>query len=66
MHMKRTNLVLDGQLLDEARKAVGLKTYSDVVNLALKELVNKMKFAQIDTYAHTGIWDGDLSAMRGD
>jgi len=64
--MKRANLALDGQLLDEARKAAGIKTYSEVINLALKELVNKMKFAQIDTYPYAGIWDGDLSAMRGD
>jgi Arc/MetJ family transcription regulator len=64
--MKRTNLVLDEHLLDAARVAAGLKTYSEVVNLALKEFLRRKNFEKIDTYAGSGIWDGDLSRMRGD
>jgi Arc/MetJ family transcription regulator len=66
MCMKRTNLVLDEQLLDEARKSAGLKTYSEVVNLALRELVRKNTFERIDGYANSGIWDGNLADMRGE
>ncbi len=66
MRMKRTNLVLDEVLLDEAHKALGSKTYSEVVNLALKELLRRTTFAAIDGYAHSGVWEGDLGAMRGD
>jgi Arc/MetJ family transcription regulator len=66
MRMKRTNLVLDEQLLDDARKALGSRTYSEVVNLALRELLRHKTFAGIDRYAHSGVWEGDLSEMRGD
>ena len=64
MHMKRTNLVLDEQLLDAAQLAVGLKTYSDVVNLALSELVRRKTFEKIDRYASSDVWEGDLAELR--
>ena len=64
--MRRTNLVLDGELLDKARKAAGSKTYSEVVNLALRELLRRKTFAGIDSYADSGVWEGDLREMRGD
>ena len=66
IHMRRTNLVLDEVLLDDARKALGFKTYSEVVNVALRELLRRTTFAGIDRYAHSGIWEGDLAEMRGD
>ena len=66
MHMKRTNLVLDEQMLDAAKGLTGAKTYSQVVNLALEELVSRRKFARIDRYASSGVWEGDLSKMRDD
>ncbi len=64
--MKRTNLVLDEQLLDAAQVAVGLKTYSDVVNLALSELVRRKTFERIDLYASSDVWDGNLAELRED
>jgi len=64
--MRRTNLVLDEQLLDRARKALGFKTYSEVVNVALGELLRRTTFAGIDRYIHSGVWEGDLGEMRGD
>lgn len=64
--MKRTNLVLDEQALEEARKESRLKTYSDVVNLALKEFVRRKTFARIDEYASTDVWEGSLKEMRED
>lgn len=64
--MKRTNLVLDEQILDRAKSIMGAKTYSDVVNLALRELVRRKTFEQIDSYASSGVWEGDLAEMRED
>lgn len=66
IHMKRTNLVLDEQVLDQAKALTGTKTYSEVVNLALSELVRRRTFAQIDDYASSDVWEGDLSEMRDD
>jgi Arc/MetJ family transcription regulator len=64
--MKRTNLVLDEQVLDQAKALTGTKTYSEVVNLALSELVRRRTFARIDDYASSDIWEGNLSEMRDD
>jgi Arc/MetJ family transcription regulator len=64
--MKRTNLVLDEQILNEARKLAGARTYSEVVNLALRELVRRASFSRIDGFANSGIWDGNLGDLRDD
>lgn len=64
--MKRTNLVLDEQTLEIAKAMTGSKTYSDVVNFALQELIRRITFAQIDEYASSDVWEGDLSRMRDD
>ena len=64
--MKRTSLVLHEQILDAAKTASGLKTYSDVVNLALREYVNRRKFEQLDHFAARDIRQGRLSSMRDD
>jgi len=64
--MKRTNLVLNEQLLEEALRLSGERTYSGVVNRALDDFVRRMKARRILELAHSGLWPGDLSAMRGD
>jgi Arc/MetJ family transcription regulator len=64
--MKRTNLVLDEHILDEARTLAGTRTYSEVVNLALRELVRRISFTRIDGFANSGVWDGNLGDMRDD
>ena len=64
--MKRTNLVLDEKLLEEATKLVGSKTYSATVNTALEELIRLRKMQAITRYFGSGLWDGNLSEMRRD
>ncbi len=64
--MKRTNLVLDEQLLDEAKRLSGERTYSATVNRALADLVRRVHAGQILELAGSGLWEGDLAAMRGD
>jgi hypothetical protein len=41
--MRRTNLVLDEQLLEEATHALEAKTYSAAVNRALAEVIRLKK-----------------------
>jgi len=41
--MKRTNVILDEQLLKDAVELTGEKTYSAVINRALSEIVRKLK-----------------------
>ncbi len=64
--MKRTNLVLDREALEEARRALGTKTYSDTVNQALADVVRRHKMRCIVQFFGKGYWKGDLSAMRDD
>ncbi len=64
--MKRTNLVLDEHILEEAVRLSGERTYSRVVGLALADFVRRMKARRILDLAGSGLWEGDLSAMRRD
>jgi Arc/MetJ family transcription regulator len=64
--MKRTNLVLDEELLQTATRLLGAKTYSAAVNHALAETIRVAKVRGLADLVGTGIWDGDLSRMRDD
>lgn len=64
--MKRTNLVLDEDLLEEATRLSGEKTYSRTVSRALAEFVLRYKARQILTLAGSGAWSGDIGEMRRD
>ena len=64
--MRRTNLVLDEHLLDEATRALGAKTYSAAVNTALEEIIRLKKIQRVPEFFGSGIWEGDLAAMRED
>ncbi len=64
--MKRTNLVLDEDLLEEALRLSGERTYSRAVGRALDEFVRRVRARRILDLAGSGSWVGDLSEMRGD
>jgi Arc/MetJ family transcription regulator len=66
IHMKRTNLVLDEDLLERATRLSGEKTYSGAVQRALKEFVRRAEARQILDLRGSGLWEGDLGEMRGD
>jgi Arc/MetJ family transcription regulator len=64
--MKRTNLVLDEDLLETALRLSGERTYSAVVNRALEDLVRRIKAGRILELAGSSLWEGDLGQMRED
>jgi hypothetical protein len=64
--MKRTNLVLDERLLEEATRLSGERTYSRTVERALEEFVKRVRARQILDLAGSGLWEGDLPVVRGD
>ena len=64
--MKRTNLMLDEQLLKEATRLAGGRTYSGTVNLALHDFVRRARARHILDLAGSGRWEGDLEEMRTD
>jgi Arc/MetJ family transcription regulator len=66
IHMKRTNLVLDETLLEEAVRVAGTKTYSGAVDLALRDFVRRAKARRILELTGSGLWEGNLARMRRD
>ena len=66
MRMKRTNLVLDEHILEEATRLSGEKTYSAAVMRALEDFVRRAKARQILELRGSGLWEGDLPEMRRD
>ena len=66
MRMKRTNLVLDPVLLDQATRVLGVKTYSAAVNVALAEVLRMRKIQSLPQFFGRGLWQGDLGQMRED
>ncbi len=64
--MKRTNLVLDAALLEEATRLSGAKTYSGAVNEILGEYVRRARARTILSLTGSGTWEGDLAEMRED
>jgi Arc/MetJ family transcription regulator len=64
--MKRTNLVLDENLLEEATRLAGERTYSRTVERALEDFVRRIRAGRILELAGTGLWEGNLSEMRED
>lgn len=66
IHMKRTNLVLDGPLLEETLRVSGERTYSKAVERAMEDYVRRAKARRILDLAGSGLWEGNLSSMRED
>jgi len=64
--MKRTNLVLREDLLEEAVRLSGERTYSRAVERALEDFVKRSKARQILDLSGSGLWEGSLSEMRRD
>ena len=62
--MGRTNIYLDDELIRQARKLTKLKTKREIVDRALEQLVRAERRKSILTHYGSGIWQGDLKAMR--
>ena len=66
IHMKRTNLVLNAQLLEDTLRLSGERTYSRAVERAMEEFVRRTKARGILDFAGSGAWEGDLAVVRED
>lgn len=62
--MSRTNIDLDDRLIRRARRLTGLKTKKALVRRALEVLVRTEDRKGILRYYGSGIWQGNLRAMR--
>jgi Arc/MetJ family transcription regulator len=64
--MKRTNVVLDEQILEQATRTLGFKTYSATIDFALKEAVRTHNVRSLRQFFGGNLWEGDLTEMRED
>jgi Arc/MetJ family transcription regulator len=62
--MGRTNIEIDEILVRKARKLTQLKTKREIVEKALELLVRSESRKGLLAYYGTGIWKGDVKAMR--
>jgi Arc/MetJ family transcription regulator len=62
--MKRTNIVIDEELIEDALKATGLKTRRELVDYALREVLRQESQKRILKLKGAVHWEGNLSSMR--
>ena len=62
--MGRTNVVLDDDLVAEARELTGITTIRQVIHHALRELVRHKRQRQLLALRGRVEWEGDLDEMR--
>lgn len=60
----RTNIVLDDEVIEEAKKLTSLKTKKEVIDFALRELINRLKRKKLLAVRRKGLWQGNLSELR--
>lgn len=60
----RTNIVLDDKLVEEGLKLTRLRTKKDLVNLALRELIERRRRKRILKLEGKVEWEGSLDEMR--
>lgn len=65
--MGRTNVVVDDELVEKAKRLYGLRTVREVIDLALRRLVGGVRdpWRAALELEDTG-WEGDLDEMRVD
>ena len=62
--MGRTNVVLDGKLVEEAKKLGGERTARGIIDLALREFIAGKKRKGILAWEGKLCFEGDLDRMR--
>ena len=64
MSVKKTNVLLDEELVETAKELTGTRFTKDVVDLALRRLVRNVRRRRILQLAGKVKWEGDLGMMR--
>lgn len=62
--MKRTNVLLDEELIDAGKKATGFKTSKAVIDFALREMMRHHNQKRILEFKGKIKWQGNLEKMR--
>jgi Arc/MetJ family transcription regulator len=62
--MKRTNIVLDEELVSKGMRLTGLRTQKALIDYALRELVRRKEQKSILKLKGKISWEGDLDQLR--
>ncbi|MBS3776379.1 MAG: type II toxin-antitoxin system VapB family antitoxin [Bacteroidales bacterium] len=62
--MKRTNIILDEELVESCRKATGIKTQKALIDYALRELLRHEKQTKLLELKGRINWSGNLEQWR--
>jgi len=60
----RTNIILDDNIVEEAKELTSFKTKREVIDFALRELIKQLRRKKLLAVRHKGMWQGDLSKWR--
>ena len=60
----RANIVLDDQLVERAQKLTGIKTKRELVDVALRTLIQIHEQAEVRSLRGQLNWEGNLSEQR--
>ena len=66
IHIMRTNIVIDEELMKRVLKLTGLRTKREAVDLGLRTLLQLRQQQEIRKFRGRLHWEGDLEAMRTD
>lgn len=62
--MKRTNVVLDDELIAVCQKETGIRTIRALIDHALRELLRHRRQRKVLELKGTVRWEGDLTTWR--
>ncbi len=62
--MKRTNVVVDEKLVQQALKVTGEKSFRGLVDFALREILRRQRQKKLLQFRGKVKWEGDLEQMR--
>jgi Arc/MetJ family transcription regulator len=60
----RTNIILDDDLVEQARQLTGIKTKKDLINEALRTLIQLKRQSEARSLRGKLHWEGDLDELR--
>ncbi len=66
LHIMRTNIVIDDNLMQATLQATGLRTKREAVEMGLRTLLRLRRQEAVRAYRGKLDWQGDLDAMRTD
>lgn len=60
----RTNIEIDKELIEEILDKTAIKTKKEVVDIALREFLRKIKLRELSELKGKISWEGNLDEMR--